>query len=75
MRRAPHTKPENFPTPRKVATRHPAVVALDEFRRGNPQMFADSAAGRYLDHQLDAAFQAGWDAAVRAVYQALEARS
>ena len=58
-----------------MVRRHPAATACDEFRSGNRRLFDDAATGRYLKNRLEVAFQSGWDAAVRAVYQALEGKS
>ena len=59
--------------------RHPAAVAVDEFRKENAKSYSMDGLGEsdpylknlYLKNRLDRAFQAGWDACAAAALRAV----
>lgn len=55
-------------TKRQQFKRHPAAIAQDAYGKANPLAFDHTTIGCtniYLTNRIHAAFQAGWDAAMK----------
>jgi hypothetical protein len=64
-------KPSPATPPGHAGLRHPAAAAWDQFRSTQGQLFAGTPHGWALESRLNAAFEQGWNAAARAILDAL----